>query len=504
MRALLWGVLWMGCSPGSMDVQPQEEPPVEEDTGEEDTGEVDPFAPELVRERVLGHLQALQQIADDHEGHRSAGSTGYDASTEYVWDTLSSFGLEPVRHAFEVRKYEPVGAALDVSGLTLQEDEDYTLMWYSPGGSVQAPVHSVDLMLPPGPDANSSTSGCEAEDFEGFPKGHIALIQRGSCTYEQKASHAADAGASGVIVFNEGQTGRKGLVGGALSQSHSGSIPVVFTTFSLGEALAVFTEPVQLITDAETTTISQDNVLATRPGTSGKRWIFGAHLDSVPEGPGINDNGTGVAVILEMGRMIAGLESDDAVTVAFWGAEELGLIGSLAYAESLSEAEVEAISGYLNLDMVGSPNPGRFLYAGDTAVAADAPGTMAIEMALSSWFDREGMGWKHTSVNGRSDHAGFVYRGVPSGGFFTGAEQVMTASEAEEWGGMANQPYDPCYHQQCDQLENVNMEMLVEMAQATQNTLTDLLYSSMQSSTYQGPYSPSLNTSASCAHKEHQ
>lgn len=503
---MLGCILLAACGGGTLAFDPDVE---DTDISGEDTGEAmdtdnTDEKPLLQESDLLGHLNALQTIANDHDGNRSVGTSGYDASVEYVYTTLLDWGLTPERHPFEVRRYTPRGATLRVPGLMLTEDEDYTLMWYSPGAETQAPVHAVDLMLPPGSSPNSSTSGCESDDFAEFPEGHIALIQRGSCTYEQKAQNASAAGASGVIIFNEGQSGRRDLVGGALSNRHEGSIPVIFTTFELGEQLVDIPAEISLQTDAETVTLMQDNVVATIAGESDTEWVIGAHLDSVPDGPGINDNGTGVAVVLEMARWLSMQDAKDSITVAFWGAEEIGLVGSTAYAQALSEPDVRQIGGYLNLDMVGSPNAGRFVYAGDRAIADDAPGTEALQDALTHYFDSQELSWASTEVGGRSDHAGFVARGIPSGGYFTGAEGTKTNGEAEQWGGTANQSYDACYHRACDTLENVNVSALVEMALATQETVHQLVDGVPESNADRTPWTeikPNLGTTCGGHHK---
>jgi len=490
--------IFTACNGGTLDVDPDTDTPSYpgEDTGDAiDTDEVDEVAP--LADRLTSHLSALQDIANAHEGNRSVGTSGYDASVDYVFNTLTDWGLTPTRVPFEVRSYTPTSATLTVPDLPLTEDEEYTLMWYSPGGEAEASVQPVDLVLPPGSNPNTSTSGCDPEDFDGFPEGRIALIQRGSCTYEQKAQNAAAAGASGVIVFNEGQSGRRGLVGGALSADHEGTIPVIFTTFELGERLVDVTDEINLQTVAETIVLTQDNVVATLDADSDTEWVIGAHLDSVPDGPGINDNGTGVAVVLEMARWLSSREVTDSITFAFWGAEEIGLVGSSAYAQALTESQVRQIGGYLNLDMVGSPNAGRFVYAGDRAIAEDAPGTETIKDALTHYFDSEALSWAPTEVGGRSDHAGFVARGIPSGGYFTGAEGSKTEDEADQWGGTANQSYDACYHRACDTFENVNLSALVEMALATEETLRQLVDGIPESNADQHAWStlkPNLGT----------
>ena len=112
------------------------------------------------------------------------------------------------------------------------------------------------------------------------------------------------------------------------------------------------------------------NVIADWPGGDPNQVLMaGAHLDSVTAGPGINDDGSGTAALLEVAKTISatGFAPDKHLRFAWFGAEELGLRGSQFYVNNLPAAERAKIKGYLNFDMTGSPNPGYFLYDGDNS-----------------------------------------------------------------------------------------------------------------------------------------
>jgi aminopeptidase S len=194
------------------------------------------------------------------------------------------------------------------------------------------------------------------------------------------------------------------------------------------------------------------NLLAELPGGDPDRVVMmGAHLDSVASGPGINDNGTGTAAVLEAALEYAasGQTPRNSVRVGLWGAEELGLLGSTYYVDSLSTAEREALEVYLNDDMVGSPNPGYFVYddnpAGDTA-----------RDEMTDWYDDQGIPWEYIDVQGGSDHAAFRAEGIATSGIFSGAESRKTSAQAQKWGGTASAAFDPCYHRSCDTISNVD------------------------------------------------
>ncbi|GIF26862.1 aminopeptidase S [Actinoplanes tereljensis] len=204
------------------------------------------------------------------------------------------------------------------------------------------------------------------------------------------------------------------------------------------------------------------NLIADWPGgNTSNTLMIGAHLDSVTAGPGINDNGSGSAANLEVALAVAraGYQPTRHLRFGWWGAEELGLRGSTAYVNSLTTAQKSAITGYLNFDMVGSPNPGYFLYDGDnsdnTGSGPGPAGSALIEQTLADYYATIGVPTRGTDFDGRSDYGPFIAAGIPAGGIFTGAEGRKTAAQVTLWGGTAA-AFDPCYHASCDTISNIN------------------------------------------------
>ncbi|GAA3138337.1 hypothetical protein GCM10017687_63760 [Streptomyces echinatus] len=210
---------------------------------------------------------------------------------------------------------------------------------------------------------------------------------------------------------------------------------------------AGFTTTLQQFTSSGSTGY---NLVADWPGGDPNQVLMtGAHLDSVSAGPGIDDNGSGSAAVLETALAVSRAQFQPAkhLRFAWWGAEELGMVGSRNYVNSLSAADRAKISGYINLDMVGSPNPGYFVYDDDPA----------IEKAFKDWYAGLGIPTEpETEGDGRSDHASFKNAGIPVGGLFTGAERTKSAAQAAKWGGTSGQAFDRCYHSSCDTTANID------------------------------------------------
>ncbi|MBR7673029.1 M28 family peptidase [Streptomyces daliensis] len=219
---------------------------------------------------------------------------------------------------------------------------------------------------------------------------------------------------------------------------------------------AGFTTQVQEFTEGGATGY---NLVADLPGGDENNVLMaGGHLDSVTEGPGINDNGTGSATLLETALAAAdsGYKPTKHLRFAWWGAEELGLVGSTEYVKSLSDDDKSKINSYLNFDMTGSPNPGYFVYDS----ANEPEGSADVQKTLTGFLDEGGVEAEATDINGRSDHAAFSEAGIPNGGIFTGAEEIKTEAQAQKWGGEAGKAFDPCYHADCDTTENVDEKAL--------------------------------------------
>ncbi|WRZ95494.1 M28 family metallopeptidase [Streptomyces sp. NBC_01007] len=220
---------------------------------------------------------------------------------------------------------------------------------------------------------------------------------------------------------------------------------------------AGFTTTVQQFTSSGSTGY---NLIADWPGgDTGKVVMAGSHLDSVTAGPGINDNGSGSAAVLETALAVAraGYQPTKHLRFAWWGAEELGMVGSRYYVNSLTTANRSKISGYLNFDMIGSPNPGYFVYDDDPT----------IEKTFKTYFTGIGVATEiETEGDGRSDHAPFKNAGIPVGGLFSGADYIKTSAQAAKWGGTAGKAFDACYHSSCDKSSNINDTALDRNADA--------------------------------------
>jgi Zn-dependent M28 family amino/carboxypeptidase len=405
-------------------------------------------------EGVREHQAAFQGIADANGGTRAANTPGYDASVQYVVERMTAAGYNVTLDEFPF-EFQPVAlqqlapiAATYATGAYVG----------SGAGDVTAAVTAVDVNLAPPRDP--VTSGCEAADFAGFPAGNIALMQRGTCAFAVKVLNAQAAGASAAIIFNQGNTPeREALIVGTLAPS-SAAIPVVGASFADGAMLAQPGSIARAYVGA-VQTISQYNVLAeSKQGNPNNVVMLGAHLDSVDEGPGINDNGSGSAALVEVAEQMAKTKPRNMVRFAWWGAEEAGLIGSTEYVVGLSQQELDRITLYLNFDMIGSPNHVFFVYDGDNSDAVGAgagpAGSAQIEKTFERYFAGAGLPFKGTDFSGRSDYGPFIAAGIPSGGLFTGAEGIKTPEEAGIWGGTAGVAYDPCYHQACDTYANNN------------------------------------------------
>jgi hypothetical protein len=428
-------------------------------------------------EGVREHQAEFQKIADNSDdpvypGTRAAGTVGYDQSAEYVAGLLEDAGyevtLDPVEITFNfpatLRQLTPVEAEYETGVFT-----------GSGSGTVEGNVIPVDINLTP---PRASTSGCEAADFAGLDfsgPADIALVQRGTCFFGTKAFYAEQAGAEAVIVFNQGDTpDREELIvadatsvdppiPGAPGPIEHG-IPVVGASFADGEALA---QPgsTAFVEVLPSETREDFNVIAELPGDNVDNVVMaGAHLDSVIEGPGIQDNGSGSAALLETALMMANSKPVNTLRFGWWAAEEQGLVGSADYVAGLSQAERDRIALYMNYDMVGSPNYIFMVYDSDQSTF-EAPveipdGSIAIEDLYESYYTAIGEPYDDTEFSGRSDYEAFILAGIPSGGLFTGAEVIKTEEQEAIWGGIAGEQFDQCYHEACDTFENVDLHAL--------------------------------------------
>jgi Zn-dependent M28 family amino/carboxypeptidase len=435
--------------------------------------------------QVRAHQAALQQIANENGGNRFAGLAGHNASVDYVVETLEDAGWNVSLQEFDYTAYRELGPSalqqVAPNSVTYVEGTDFGVIDQSDPGDVTANVTAVDLKFGLG---NTSDSGCEAADFAGFPDGNIALLQRGVCTFELKAENAAAAGASGIVIFNQGNTpDRMGIPPVTLTAKNTSGIPVIGITYPLGEQLAgIAGLRMRVFANTERMVLPTANVIAERTGKNDDNVVMaGAHLDSVLAGPGINDNGSGSAVLLEVAQQLAHVNLQNTVRLAWWTAEESGLVGSTNYVNSLSEDELGRIALYMNFDMVGSPNY-IFMTQDADQSSFEAPvavpdGSVAIEDLFESFYTKMGEPYDDAAFDGRSDYQAFINNDVPAGGLFTGAEVPKTAEQAGIWGGTVGAQFDPCYHQACDTFGNNSNHALTVNADLIASAVLSYAYS---------------------------
>jgi Zn-dependent M28 family amino/carboxypeptidase len=450
----------------------------------------------VTAEAIRDHNEALQAIADANDGNRVAGLPGHDESAEYVAEQAEAAGLDvsiqeftyeyalgdisvPVLDVVGGKSYEPGLFGAFFSG-------EFGSQAFSPSGDVTAPLWAADLKLP---STGGSTSGCQAADYAGMPAGAVVLVQRGTCPLIDKWLIAQAAGAGAIIFFDEGNTpARSGVL--YLNVDGVATVPTLTGPFSTlvdlagGVTQGLVGKTVHVKVDWFFGDLTTRNVIGETPtGDPDNTIVVGAHLDSVPFGPGINDNGSGSGGILEIAEQLEKTKLRNQIRFMWFSAEESGLLGSEYYVEHLSAAARADIAAMLNFDMIASPNFVRFVYDGDLSDTVDPgeedlapaarPGSAAIEDVFLDYFDARGLATEPTDFDGRSDYGPFIAAGIPAGGLFTGAEEVKTAEQAAIYGGAAGVAFDPCYHAACDTLGNLNMTALEQMADgAAHATLT--------------------------------
>ena len=401
---------------------------------------------------VREHQAAFQAIADANGGIRTSGTLGYDESADYVVERMEAAGYDVTVQEFDFQTF------IVLSPTVLEQVAPppagpivNNIMSYSGSGDNTAPVSTLPVI-----------TGCDAADFAGFPAGNIALISRGACTFASKATNASNAGASGVVIYNN----IPGVLNGTLSSTFTLDISVTAVTQDVGQQLAATPGLVmRLKTDTFRGTATTSNVFAeSKSGDPSNVVMVGAHLDSVNAGPGIQDNGSGSAAILEVAEQMAKVKPRNKVRFAWWGAEESGLVGSNYYVDNLSQEEQDKITLYLNFDMIGSPNYFFGIYDGDDSDGVGAgpgpAGSAQIEKTFEAYYNSVGQPFQGTDFSGRSDYGPFIAVGIPAGGLFTGAEGIKTPEEVAIYGGTAGDQYDPCYHLACDTFDNISLTAL--------------------------------------------
>lgn len=406
---------------------------------------------------VREHQAALQAIANANGGNRVTGAAGYNASLAYFENKLRAAGYQVTKQDFPFNTWYALQPSIleQVSPAPVGPLTNFIMTW-SGSGDVTAPV------------SRPASLGCNAADFAGFPAGHIALILRGSCPFGVKATNAVNAGASGVVVYDNAP----GLLtNGNVSSTFTANVGVVSVPQSVGLQLAATPGLVlRLRTSVFRGASTGTNLFAeTTDGDANTIVMAGANLDSISSSPGINGNGSGASALLETALMMSKVKPRNKIRFAWWAVQrEAGMnvsasqfIGATRYLSSLSQADLDKIALYLNFDTIGSPNYVFFIHDGDNSDNVGSPagpaGSAAIEKLFEAFYASYAIPFKGIDLSPRSDYWPFIAQGIPVGGITTGTNGTgvaKTPQEAAIWGGTAGVAYDPCWGQPCDTFAN--------------------------------------------------
>jgi hypothetical protein len=464
---------------------------------------------------LMDHLQAFQDIADANPGpdgmpSRNSGEPGYKASVDYVAElmTAAGYNVSIQTYKFDYYAYSGVPTFSEVSPTA----HDYVLgEEWGPGQTTgSTPVGAAlqpagGIILPP-TATSSSTSGCTAADFSGFTAGNVALIQRGGCNFGVKVLNAQAAGASGVVIFNEGNPGRTGLTIGSMLDANNNAfiptIPVGFTTFAIGEDLlnqfkAGSTPTVSLSVPAIVKPNTDDyNLIAeSKGGDKNHVLVVDAHLDAI-YGAGILDNATGSAAILDIAQKMKNVTPVNKLRFVWFGGEELGLLGSQYYVNNLTSTQASHIGYDLDADVFGTPNYiiGILDPAAPDFFSRTVPETFPNRVYKASqvsrdqsveFFNQAGYNHEFLSPNG-TDAINFNRIGIPASGLLTGQDCCKSQEEVNLFGGQLGNyegnlgTFDGgCVDNPfrwCDNIDNVDPANFTLVSKAFANTVARMAF----------------------------
>lgn len=322
--------------------------------------------------------------------------------------------------------------------------------------SLTPPTKNKDVEF--GPLVLVANEGCDASDYPKNTTGSIAFIRRGTCSFGDKSAAAGKAGAIAAVVYNSEKGSLSGTLGSP-SKYHVATFGISDEDAQpyLKDLLDGKVIKSSAYIDAIVRNTGTTNIIAqTVGGDQDNCVMLGGHSDSVAEGPGINDDGTGSLTLLEVATHLVNYKVNNCVRFAWWAGEEEGLLGSDYYVSQLSEKENLKIRLFMDYDMMASPNYAYQVY--NATNAANPNGSEQLRDLYTSWYKDHDLNYTYIPFDGRSDYDAFIKHGIPGGGIATGAEGVKTKKEVEMFGGTAGMWYDPCYHQLCDTVENCNLE----------------------------------------------
>ncbi|CAF1498060.1 unnamed protein product [Rotaria sordida] len=450
---------------------------------------------------IMMHLNELQNIATNTGGNRAINTIGFNQTLDYINNYLSSHtNFKVATNYFYLRNFilasNPI-LITSINGTTINRllssnlsIAEFYFVQYTRSANF---ADYVPISVIP-------NEGCSDNDWlaaNPSPNGRVALVKRGDCNFLDKAVLASKYNVAALLFYNDGTSpGRISPIFVSLGQNNE--LPALFLSYTLGQELAdAARNPLNNVGVRITISLTDEsrypvgNICADTPtGDATQTIVIGGHSDSVPAGPGINDNGSGSAANLGLAVALARLFETSTyekykyrVRFCWWGAEEVGLLGSDFHVQQAGISTVvgERLIDYLinlNYDMLGSPNYMFGIYDARTAnnntPVHALPGSSKITNLYREWFIRQNLPWNNTDFSGRSDYGPFLAKGIVAGGLFSGADDMKSLDERNYYdkmlgqglGGIAGAIHDPCYHRACDSIQNINVFAFEKMVQA--------------------------------------
>ena len=351
-------------------------------------------------------------------------TSGHLGTLNYIYETILQLGDY---YDISNQSFPAVSGNVFESRLVLGDTvpKSAAPMGLTPATKHKEPVHGTVVYV--------ENEGCQSTDFPADVAGNIAFIKRGVCPFGTKSENAGRAGALAAVVYNY----EKDVVHGTLGTPS----PYHIATFGLsGEEAEPILEKLKkgkyvdaiAYIDAEVLQILTDNIIAqTTAGDPENCVMLGAHSDSVAEGPGINDDGSGTISLLEVATQLTKFNVSNCVRFAWWAGEEEGLLGSDYYVASLPKEENKKIRLFMDYDMMASPNFAYQIYNATNAL--NPTGSEELRDLYIDWYEQQGLNYTFIPFDGRSDYDGFIRNGIPGGGIATGAEGIKTKEEEEQF-----------------------------------------------------------------------
>jgi hypothetical protein len=487
--------------------------------------------PCIQQDDLWHHMQQFQAIANANpgpDGHpsRNSGEPGYKASVDYVAKLMREAGydvtIQPYKFTYSAYVGTPTWSEVSPTARSFVVGTDWN-PGQSNGTATNAEIQPAGGIVLPPTSSPSSASGCSPNDFNGFTAGRIALIQRGTCTFGVKVQNAEAAGASGVVIFNEGNPGRTTVLNGSLVDANNTpfvpAIPVAFTSFDIGQSLyneyeagstPTMSLSIHMIIDPNR---EDYNVIAeSKGGDKNHVVVVDAHLDAI-YGSGMLDNASGSATILDLAQKMKNVNPRNKLRFIWFGGEELGLLGSSYYVNNLSKTELSHIGYDLDADVTATPNyligvldpAGPDLF-GRTVTSTFPnrvykPSTIARDQGVD-YLDSIGKNHEFLSPVG-TDAFSFNAVGVPASGVLTGQDCCKAQEEVDLFGGFTGN-YEgnvPSFDggcvdnpfRWCDNLSNNDPEVLTFMSRTFANMAVGMAFDTkVMSASNSVTYKPKL------------